>query len=73
MFNHFPGVLKIDTRLVQNVTKHYCKTPGRSQCVISGSEVMGRFQPFSSRLEPNFNRKLTFHALITKNCNQKIL
>ena len=47
MFSHSPGVLKNDTRLVQNGTKHYLGTLGRSQCVTSGS-----YRPFSAVFQP---------------------
>ena len=59
MFSHFPGVLKIDTRLVRNGTRQNYRTSGRTQWVISGS-----YRPFSAVLEPSLSR---FNQILGEN------
>ena len=58
LFGHFPGVLENDAGAYQIDYWVIISTPGGSIEGISG--VLGRFQPFFSRLEPNFSRKSTY-------------
>ena len=64
LFGHFPGVLENDAGGISNCLWVFNSIPGGSIEGISG--VLGRFQPFFSRLEPNFSRNSTYIFQILK-------